>query len=252
MPMSRLAAGIRETSVPSTVTDPESAASKPARMRSAVVLPHPDGPSSATSSPGAISSDRPARARTAPKWRLRSVRATRAPAGGEGVERGGGGGGGGGGGADGATLRRLACRSVHGHSGSPMVWLKSCWATLNSATWDPPRLRAPRPPTITMTISRIQVTTSASSEAATDTGPLFCSNWTIHTGNVTYSARLAMVNSPSTSATVSTVADMIAVLMFGSTTRQSVLGQPAPSEFDASTIVFRSNDRSPASSERYA
>src|SRR5580693_8306535 len=152
MPMSRLAAGIREMSLPSTATEPESAASKPARMRSAVVLPQPDGPSSATSSPGAISSDRPARARTAPKWRLRSVRATGAPAGEEGVERanqggaggggavrsgggrggggggggggwgrGGGGGGGGGGGADGATLRRLACRGVHGHSGSSLV-----------------------------------------------------------------------------------------------------------------------------------
>src|ERR1700685_2339816 len=76
MPMSRLAAGIRETSLPSTVTEPESAASKPARMRSAVVLPQPDGPSSATSSPGAISSDRPARARTAPKWRVRGGRGT--------------------------------------------------------------------------------------------------------------------------------------------------------------------------------
>src|ERR1700728_90330 len=87
MPMSRLAAGIRETSLPSTVTEPESAASKPARIRSAVVLPQPDGPSSATSSPGAISSDRPDRARTAPKWRLRSVRATGAPGGEEGAER---------------------------------------------------------------------------------------------------------------------------------------------------------------------
>ena len=40
--------------------------------------------------------------------------------------------------------------------------------------------------------------------------------------------------------------------MFGSTTRHSVVGKPAPSEFDASTIVFRSNARRPASSDRYA
>ena len=39
----------------------------------------------------------------------------------QGSGEGRGGGWGVGGGADGATLRRLACRSVHGHSGSPMV-----------------------------------------------------------------------------------------------------------------------------------
>src|SRR5271169_4666252 len=75
---------------------------------------------------------------------------------------------------------------VRGHSGSPMVWLDSAGAaTVNRATWAPPRLRAPRPPTITMSISRSQVTNSASSEAAVETGPLSCSNCTIHTGKVT-------------------------------------------------------------------
>jgi len=60
------------------------------------------------------------------------------------------------------------------------------------------------------------------------------------------------VNSPSASATVSTVADNTAVRRFGRMTRHSVTGQPAPSELDASTMVFRSSARSPASSERYA
>ena len=59
-----------------------------------------------------------------------------------------------------------------------------------------------------------------------------------------------MVNSPSTRATVSTVADSSAVLRFGSITRHSVVIQPAPSELDASTIVFRSSARSPASMAR--
>jgi hypothetical protein len=40
-------------------------------MRSAVVLPQPDGPSSATSSPGAISMDSPSSARVVPKARAR-------------------------------------------------------------------------------------------------------------------------------------------------------------------------------------
>ena len=31
-----------------------------------------------------------------------------------------------------------------------------------------------------------------------------------------------------------------------------MVGQPAPSEFDASTRVFRSTERNPASSDRYA
>ena len=79
MPMSRLAAGTGAMSLPSTVTVPLSAVSNPARIRSAVVLPQPDGPSSATSSPGAISSDSPFSARTAPNDRLTSRRLTGAP-----------------------------------------------------------------------------------------------------------------------------------------------------------------------------
>ena len=79
MPMSRRAAGTEEMSLPSTSTDPESAVSNPATMRSAVVLPQPDGPSKATSSPGAISIDSPSRARVAPNARLRFCSTTLVP-----------------------------------------------------------------------------------------------------------------------------------------------------------------------------
>ena len=48
-----------------------------------------------------------------------------------------------------------------------------------------------------------------------------------------------MVYSPRTMATLSTVADSSAVLRLGRITRPSVLIHPAPSELDASTIVFR-------------
>ena len=56
-----------------------SADSKPATMRSAVVLPQPDGPSSATSSPGAILTDSPSSARVTPKARVRSRSSTLVP-----------------------------------------------------------------------------------------------------------------------------------------------------------------------------
>ena len=79
MPMSRLAAGMPDTSRPSTSTVPESAVSKPARIRSAVVLPHPDGPSRATSSPGATRRVSPSRARIVPKDRDRFRSSTVAP-----------------------------------------------------------------------------------------------------------------------------------------------------------------------------
>ena len=59
-----------------------------------------------------------------------------------------------------------------------------------------------------------------------------------------------MVYSPSTSATVSTVADSRAVVRFGRMTRHSVTTQPAPSELDASVSVFRSRARRPASTAR--
>ena len=80
MPMSRREAGTDEMSLPSTRTVPTSAVSKPATMRSAVVLPQPDGPSSATSSPGAMSMDSPSSARVAPKERVRSWSRTLVPA----------------------------------------------------------------------------------------------------------------------------------------------------------------------------
>ena len=79
MPMSRRAAGTDEMSLPSTRTNPVSADSKPATMRKAVVLPQPEGPSSATSSPGAISSDSPCKARVVPNERLRSCSDTLVP-----------------------------------------------------------------------------------------------------------------------------------------------------------------------------
>jgi len=61
-----------------------------------------------------------------------------------------------------------------------------------------------------------------------------------------------MVNSPRTRATVRTVAESIAVRRLGSMTRHSVDRQPAPSDWAASTSVFRSRARSPASNARYA
>src|SRR5262250_2618742 len=79
MPMSRLAAGTGAMFLPSTVTVPLSAVSNPARIRSAVVLPQPEGPSSATSSPGAISSDSPLSARTVPNDLPTFSRLTGAP-----------------------------------------------------------------------------------------------------------------------------------------------------------------------------
>ena len=56
-----------------------SAVSKPATMRRTVVLPQPDGPSSATNSPGAISSDSPSSARVVPNDRFRSCSTTLVP-----------------------------------------------------------------------------------------------------------------------------------------------------------------------------
>ncbi|CDP87620.1 hypothetical protein BN975_03473 [Mycolicibacterium farcinogenes] len=66
MPMSRLLAGTALISRPPTSTVPAVASSSPARMRSAVVLPHPEGPSRATSSPGAMDRLSPSSALTLP------------------------------------------------------------------------------------------------------------------------------------------------------------------------------------------
>ena len=140
-------------------------------MRRAVVLPQPEGPSSATSSPGAISSDSPSRARVVPNERLRFCSNTLVPPVLALCQ------------VPSAAAAFLAVfvviRLSHGLADSAGA------ATVNRATWAPPRLRAPRPPTVTMSISRSQVTNSASSEAAVETGPLSCSNCTIHTGKVT-------------------------------------------------------------------
>ena len=80
MPMSRRLAGMSVMSRPSSRTRPESSRSSPASERSAVVLPQPEGPSSATSSPGARSSDRPSSALTSPNRRRSSTSWTRTPA----------------------------------------------------------------------------------------------------------------------------------------------------------------------------
>ncbi len=58
MPMLRLCAGTPEILLVPTYTSPESANSKPAAMRSAVVFPHPDGPSRLISSPSLTSRSR--------------------------------------------------------------------------------------------------------------------------------------------------------------------------------------------------
>ena len=55
------------TSSPSSRTRPESASSKPAIIRSVVVLPHPLGPSIEKNSPAGISRVTSSTARTSPK-----------------------------------------------------------------------------------------------------------------------------------------------------------------------------------------
>src|SRR5260370_4437174 len=61
--------GTDTRSWPSSRMRPSSGISKPASRRNSVVLPQPEGPSSAKNSPGKISSDRPATALT-PEKRL--------------------------------------------------------------------------------------------------------------------------------------------------------------------------------------
>src|SRR6185295_10065852 len=60
-------------SSPARTISPPSGSTRPATMRSSVVLPQPEGPRSARNSPGAASSDTPSTATTAPKA-LRSRR----------------------------------------------------------------------------------------------------------------------------------------------------------------------------------
>jgi hypothetical protein len=63
---SRSAADSRLTSLPPISTRPLLMASSPATMRSVVVLPQPDGPSSVTSVAGSIVNETPSTAVTLP------------------------------------------------------------------------------------------------------------------------------------------------------------------------------------------
>src|SRR5262245_11693819 len=72
MPTPRRAGGTSFTTRSSKHTSPVSGRSKPATSRSVVVLPHPEPPTSATSSPGAISRESPSTAVEAPKRLLTS------------------------------------------------------------------------------------------------------------------------------------------------------------------------------------
>src|SRR5512145_3030379 len=67
MPMLRACAGSGSTRRPPNQISPASSVANPARSRSSVVLPHPEGPSSVNSSPSFTSSETPATAVTSPK-----------------------------------------------------------------------------------------------------------------------------------------------------------------------------------------
>ena len=69
MPMPRRFGRTPVTSLPSTSTRPEVGRSNPAIRRSAVVLPHPDGPRSERNSPVAIERSIPSSATTSPNTR---------------------------------------------------------------------------------------------------------------------------------------------------------------------------------------
>ena len=66
MATSRSLAATAVTSLPSTSTRPDVGISRPARIRSVVLLPEPDGPSSAKNSPGSILKSTPFRALKVP------------------------------------------------------------------------------------------------------------------------------------------------------------------------------------------
>src|SRR5712692_2872616 len=66
MPTPRSRGGTSLTHRPSKTTSPASGRSKPTIIRTVVVLPHPDPPTTDTSSPGATSSDNPSTAVAAP------------------------------------------------------------------------------------------------------------------------------------------------------------------------------------------
>src|SRR5256886_4113561 len=73
MPMSRRLGETRVTSLPSITIEPESGRSKPATRRSAVVFPHPDGPSSERNLPASSSTWIPSSATTGPNDRFSSL-----------------------------------------------------------------------------------------------------------------------------------------------------------------------------------
>src|SRR5881397_1526450 len=75
MPRPRLRGDTPLTTKPSKRISPLSGVSKPAIIRSVVVLPQPEPPTSETSSPGWMSSDSPSTA-VAPAKRLRTSRRT--------------------------------------------------------------------------------------------------------------------------------------------------------------------------------
>src|SRR5215204_5363355 len=74
--MSRLSGGTRLTSRLPKITRPEVCASRPAIICNAVVLPQPDGPSSTTNSPSAISRFSRSTAVTPPGYRLHRFSST--------------------------------------------------------------------------------------------------------------------------------------------------------------------------------
>src|SRR5215203_4872759 len=78
MPVSRAWGGLRVTSSPPITTRPAVGGTKPATMRSVVVLPQPEGPSSATISPCATSRSTRSTAVEAP-YRLPRASRTRRP-----------------------------------------------------------------------------------------------------------------------------------------------------------------------------
>src|SRR5688572_6806140 len=71
MPTARRRGPTSFTTRPPKRISPASGRSKPAIMRSVVVLPHPEPPTSATSSPGAMSRDSASTARAPPKRLVR-------------------------------------------------------------------------------------------------------------------------------------------------------------------------------------
>jgi len=77
MPIPRLFGGRSVTSLPSTMTMPESGDSKPAVIRRVVVLPHPDGPRNETSSPSSMVSEKSLTATWSPKLLLTLISSSR-------------------------------------------------------------------------------------------------------------------------------------------------------------------------------